>query len=355
VPHLRTSRQAGCADTVLRLCCWCAGMRGLANDRMPSSKRTISGPAVRARSSAAWGAPARGQASCDAGAARPGPRRRARARRLVMPMSRMLLSASTPSILVSSWLTTVSCTPLPSRTLPRDLQIASISSKMMTCSSLAAPLAFSSASASCAAAGSRRDRNRVGIVGSVCYSGSAPQLLWTTALASCTQPARRPSRVKEVLRGARMRLCRAPRFAAQSCKLGALRAGAGRTTNSLRMFSSEAPTYLLSTSGPLTTLGSRPFSILPICRAISVLPARARAPAGVNHLGLAPVQHLADLPRDQRLACARARPGRSQPAAAAHARAASPGSACSIARLSTCKFQAVPLGDERETATATPL
>ena len=32
------------------------------------------------------------------------------------PMSRMLLSASTPSILVRSWLTTVSCTPLPSRT-----------------------------------------------------------------------------------------------------------------------------------------------------------------------------------------------------------------------------------------------
>ena len=47
------------------------------------------------------------------------------------------------------------------------------------------------------------------------------------------------------------------------------------TTKSLRMFSSDAPTYLFSTSGPFTTLGSRPFSILPICRAISVLPAIA--------------------------------------------------------------------------------
>ena len=114
--------------------------------------------------------------------------------RLVMPMSRMLFSASTPSILVSSWkakgrwvwgvwrgqgvgeggggscavdararwlqaadgacahatsrassshppfptqtwFTIVSCTPEPSRTEPRALQMASISSKMMTCSS----------------------------------------------------------------------------------------------------------------------------------------------------------------------------------------------------------------------------
>lgn len=58
-----------------------------------------------------------------------------RAHLFVMPMSRMLLSASTPSILVSSWLTMVSWVPVPSRTLPRCLQIASISSKMMMCSS----------------------------------------------------------------------------------------------------------------------------------------------------------------------------------------------------------------------------
>lgn len=67
---------------------------------------------------------------------------------LVMPMSRMLLSASTPSILVSSWLTSVSCTPDPLCTLPRALQMASISSKMITCSSLASPRAACSASAS---------------------------------------------------------------------------------------------------------------------------------------------------------------------------------------------------------------
>ena len=68
---------------------------------------------------------------------------------LVMPISRMLFSASTPSILVSSWLTTVSWTPLPLETLPRCLQMASISSKMMTCSSDASPFCACSASASC--------------------------------------------------------------------------------------------------------------------------------------------------------------------------------------------------------------
>mmetsp|Transcript_23273 Transcript_23273/g.59477 ORF Transcript_23273/g.59477 Transcript_23273/m.59477 type:complete len:408 (-) Transcript_23273:1022-2245(-) len=69
-------------------------------------------------------------------------------RLLVMPMSRMLLSASTPSILVSSWFTTVSCTPDPSRTLPRCLHTASISSKMMMCRSDESPLALYSSSAS---------------------------------------------------------------------------------------------------------------------------------------------------------------------------------------------------------------
>mmetsp|Transcript_19 Transcript_19/g.71 ORF Transcript_19/g.71 Transcript_19/m.71 type:complete len:202 (+) Transcript_19:722-1327(+) len=54
--------------------------------------------------------------------------------RLVMPMRRMLLRESTPSILDSSWLTTESETPVPSRTVPRLLQMASISSRMTMCS-----------------------------------------------------------------------------------------------------------------------------------------------------------------------------------------------------------------------------
>mmetsp|Transcript_28842 Transcript_28842/g.84551 ORF Transcript_28842/g.84551 Transcript_28842/m.84551 type:complete len:375 (-) Transcript_28842:179-1303(-) len=111
--------------------------------------------------------------------------------RLVMPMRRMLLSASTPSILESSWLTTVSCTPVLSPRVPRCLQMASISSKMRMCRSESSPRSACSFSAS---------------------------------------------------------------------------------AKSLRMFSSDWPTYLLKISGPFTTLGSRPLSILPICRAIRVLP-----------------------------------------------------------------------------------
>mmetsp|Transcript_8123 Transcript_8123/g.32940 ORF Transcript_8123/g.32940 Transcript_8123/m.32940 type:complete len:222 (+) Transcript_8123:1177-1842(+) len=111
--------------------------------------------------------------------------------RLVMPMSRMLLSASTPSIFVRSWLTMESCTPVPSRTEPRLLQMASISSKMMMCRSESSPFAVWSASAS----------------------------------------------LKRFL-----------------------------------MFSSAWPTYLERISGPLTILGSLPLSILPIWRAMSVLP-----------------------------------------------------------------------------------
>mmetsp|Transcript_13626 Transcript_13626/g.23340 ORF Transcript_13626/g.23340 Transcript_13626/m.23340 type:complete len:225 (-) Transcript_13626:957-1631(-) len=71
-----------------------------------------------------------------------------RSLRFVIPMTRMLFSESTPSILLSSWLTTVSCTPVPSRLEPRCLQIASISSKMMMCRCAASPLALASASAS---------------------------------------------------------------------------------------------------------------------------------------------------------------------------------------------------------------
>mmetsp|Transcript_35534 Transcript_35534/g.98290 ORF Transcript_35534/g.98290 Transcript_35534/m.98290 type:complete len:317 (-) Transcript_35534:575-1525(-) len=51
--------------------------------------------------------------------------------RLVMPMTRILLSELTPSILERSWLTTVSPTPVPSRDEPRALHTESISSKMM--------------------------------------------------------------------------------------------------------------------------------------------------------------------------------------------------------------------------------
>ena len=68
--------------------------------------------------------------------------------RLVMPMRRMLLRASTPSIFVSSWLTMESCTPVPLFTDPRALHTASISSKMMMCRSLSSPFALYSASAS---------------------------------------------------------------------------------------------------------------------------------------------------------------------------------------------------------------
>jgi len=39
--------------------------------------------------------------------------------RLVMPMTRMLFRLSTPSIFESSWLTTVSFTPVPLVLLPR--------------------------------------------------------------------------------------------------------------------------------------------------------------------------------------------------------------------------------------------
>mmetsp|Transcript_18438 Transcript_18438/g.48131 ORF Transcript_18438/g.48131 Transcript_18438/m.48131 type:complete len:280 (-) Transcript_18438:868-1707(-) len=111
--------------------------------------------------------------------------------RLVMPMSRMLFRESTPSTLVSSWLTSVSCTPVLFLIEPRCLQMASISSKMMMCSSLSSPRALYSASAS---------------------------------------------------------------------------------ANSARMFSSLCPMYWFRISGPFTILGSLPLSILPICRAMSVLP-----------------------------------------------------------------------------------
>ena len=108
-----------------------------------------------------------------------------------MPITRMLLRELTPSILESSWLTTVSPTPVPSRDEPRALHTESISSKMMMCSSESSPRSAYSASAS----------------------------------------AKR-----------------------------------------LRMFSSLCPTNLERTSGPLTIFGSFPLSILPICRAMSVLP-----------------------------------------------------------------------------------
>lgn len=45
--------------------------------------------------------------------------------------------------------------------------------------------------------------------------------------------------------------------------------------NGDKTFFSDSPTYLSKISGPLTTLGSTALSSLPICRAISVLPARS--------------------------------------------------------------------------------
>lgn len=108
-----------------------------------------------------------------------------------MPMTRMLLRELTPSILERSWFTIESETPVLSRVEPRDLQMASISSKMMTCRPEPSPISICSFSAS---------------------------------------------------------------------------------LNSSRIFSSDPPTYLSSTSGPFTILGSRAFRILPMVRAIKVLP-----------------------------------------------------------------------------------
>mmetsp|Transcript_8834 Transcript_8834/g.33364 ORF Transcript_8834/g.33364 Transcript_8834/m.33364 type:complete len:341 (-) Transcript_8834:343-1365(-) len=67
--------------------------------------------------------------------------------RLVIPMTRMLFRLSTPSSLLSSWFTMLSPTPVPSLVLPRCLQMASISSKMMMCSSLSSPFSRCSSSA----------------------------------------------------------------------------------------------------------------------------------------------------------------------------------------------------------------
>mmetsp|Transcript_27363 Transcript_27363/g.84817 ORF Transcript_27363/g.84817 Transcript_27363/m.84817 type:complete len:261 (-) Transcript_27363:177-959(-) len=67
--------------------------------------------------------------------------------RFVMPMRSTLFSRFTPSIFDSSWLTTLSATPVESRTAPRCLQMASNSSKMIRCSEERSPLAACSASA----------------------------------------------------------------------------------------------------------------------------------------------------------------------------------------------------------------
>mmetsp|Transcript_19403 Transcript_19403/g.39937 ORF Transcript_19403/g.39937 Transcript_19403/m.39937 type:complete len:387 (+) Transcript_19403:1065-2225(+) len=68
--------------------------------------------------------------------------------RFVIPISSMLLRESTPSIFDSSWLTTESETPVPSLTVPRCLQIASISSMMTMCSIELSPISSCSCSAS---------------------------------------------------------------------------------------------------------------------------------------------------------------------------------------------------------------
>ena len=111
--------------------------------------------------------------------------------RLVMPMSRMLFSASTPSILLRNWFTTESFTPVPPEVEPRERRMASISSRMMMCRSESSPFSACSASAS---------------------------------------------------------------------------------LNSARTASSEAPTYLLSSSGPFTIFGGAACSAVASLRAMSVLP-----------------------------------------------------------------------------------
>ena len=67
---------------------------------------------------------------------------------LVIPIIKILLRLSTPSIFERSWLTTDSFTPVPEFVLPRLRQIASISSKIMTCRSDSSPLFYWSDSAS---------------------------------------------------------------------------------------------------------------------------------------------------------------------------------------------------------------
>mmetsp|Transcript_95108 Transcript_95108/g.273837 ORF Transcript_95108/g.273837 Transcript_95108/m.273837 type:complete len:414 (+) Transcript_95108:822-2063(+) len=81
---------------------------------------------------------------------RPGLKRASSMRsiRLVMPMSKMLFSESTPSILDNSWFTMLSWTPVLSDLEPRDLQMESISSKMTTCSCEFSPCILYSFSAS---------------------------------------------------------------------------------------------------------------------------------------------------------------------------------------------------------------
>mmetsp|Transcript_12003 Transcript_12003/g.17550 ORF Transcript_12003/g.17550 Transcript_12003/m.17550 type:complete len:253 (+) Transcript_12003:935-1693(+) len=68
--------------------------------------------------------------------------------RLVIPMIRMLFKAFTPSILDKSWFTTVSWTPVLPEMVPRGLQIASISSKIMMWSCDLSPFSSCSFSAS---------------------------------------------------------------------------------------------------------------------------------------------------------------------------------------------------------------
>eukprot|EP00964_Phaeocystis_antarctica_P031514 scaffold17828_cov66-Phaeocystis_antarctica.AAC.1 len=69
--------------------------------------------------------------------------------RLVMPMTRMLSSCSTPSILASNWLTTESRMPDVSPVSePRSRVNASISSNTITCSAESSPASACSTSAS---------------------------------------------------------------------------------------------------------------------------------------------------------------------------------------------------------------
>ena len=162
--------------------------------------------------------------------------------RLVMPITRMLLSECTPSILESSWLTTVSPTPASDLCMPRCLQIESISSKMMMCRSCSRAAPREETPSARLSRGEQRERDRV----------VAPRLVLGLRLGEELAHLARGTHGRE---------------------------GSGRGASSLpprrvaqRTFSSAWPTNLDSTSGPLTTLGSLPLSIFPIWRAMSVLP-----------------------------------------------------------------------------------
>ena len=89
---------------------------------------------------------------------------------------------------------------------------------------------------------------------------------WLTTVSWTPVPSLFEPRCLQMLSiSSKMMMCRL-----ESSPRSAISASA--SAKSARTFSSDWPTYLDSTSGPLTIFGSLPLSILPICRAINVLP-----------------------------------------------------------------------------------